>query len=276
MPTKYQTQVTMTTKAKPSQVSRDAVTKSATSRTEAIEQRTKSAQVVPLKAHTYSSAQSQSHILFAPISTRRTPGLLYYGAKRIFDLILGLIFLIIATPIILLAAVAIRVETKGSPFFIQTRLGKGGKPFKIVKLRGMFIDARKRFATYYDYSNHKDLEFFFHHEEDPRVTGAGKFIRKTSIDELPNLWNVVIGDMSLVGPRPEIPEVLALYGPYRDEYVSVKPGVTCLSKITGRDRLTKKETIAFDLDYVRRRGFLLDLRILWKTLRGVVLRRDVF
>jgi lipopolysaccharide/colanic/teichoic acid biosynthesis glycosyltransferase len=184
--------------------------------------------------------------------------------------------LIFATPVILLAAVIIRVETKGSPFFIQTRLGKGGKPFRIVKLRGMFIDARTRFASYYDYSNHKDLEFCFHHEEDPRVTRAGRFIRKTSIDELPNLWNVVIGDMSLVGPRPEIPEVLELYGPYLQEYLSVKPGVTCLSKCTGRDRLTKRETIEFDLDYIHRRSFALDFRILWKTFRSVVLRRDVF
>jgi lipopolysaccharide/colanic/teichoic acid biosynthesis glycosyltransferase len=200
----------------------------------------------------------------------------YEAAKRVFDFILGLILLIIATPIILLAVVTIRLETKGSPFFIQTRLGKGGKPFKIVKLRGMFIDARTRFASYYDYSNHKDLEFCFHHEEDPRVTRAGKFIRRTSIDELPNLWNVMLGDMSLVGPRPEIPEVLALYGPYREEYLSVKPGVTCLSKCTGRDRLTKRETVEYDLGYIRNRSFGLDFTILWKTFRGVVLRRDVF
>jgi len=276
MPTKYQAQVTMTTKVKPSQVPRESVALTATVRNEAIAQRTKSARVVTLKPHNYSPAKSQNDALFVPVSKARTPGLAYEAAKRVFDFVLGLILLIIATPIILLAAVAIRVETKGSPFFIQTRLGKGGKPFKIVKLLGMFIDARTRFASYYDYSNHKDLEFCFHHEEDPRVTRAGKFIRRTSIDELPNLWNVVLGDISLVGPRPEIPEVLALYGPYREEYLSVKPGVTCLSKCTGRDRLTKKETIEFDLGYIRDRSFGLDFKILWKTFRGVVLRRDVF
>ena len=159
---------------------------------------------------------------------------------------------------------------------MQTRLGKNGRPFKIVKLRGMFKDARDRFPSYYDYSNKQDLDFCFHHEVDPRVTRAGNFIRKTSIDELPNLWNVVLGDMSLVGPRPEIPEVMALYGSYRDEYLSVKPGVTCLSKCTGRDRLTKRETIEYDLDYIRRRSFRLDLQLLWQTFRGVVMRRDVF
>ena len=140
----------------------------------------------------------------------------------------------------------------------------------------MYADARMRFPSFYDYSSKRDLDFCFHHEEDPRLTRAGMFIRKTSIDELPNLWNVVLGDISLVGPRPEIPEVMALYGKYRDEYLSVKPGVTCLSKCTGRDRLTKRETIEYDLDYIRRRNFRVDVRILWQTFRGVVLRRDVF
>jgi lipopolysaccharide/colanic/teichoic acid biosynthesis glycosyltransferase len=200
----------------------------------------------------------------------------YEVTKRAFDLTFGGALLLVATPIILIAAAAIRLESKGSPFFVQTRLGKNGRPFKIVKLRGMFKDARERFPSYYDYSNKQNLDFCFHHEVDPRVTRAGNFIRKTSIDELPNLWNVVLGDISLVGPRPEIPEVMALYGKFRDEYLSVKPGVTCLSKCTGRDRLTKRETIEYDLDYVRRRNFRVDMQILWRTFRGVVLRRDVF
>jgi lipopolysaccharide/colanic/teichoic acid biosynthesis glycosyltransferase len=200
----------------------------------------------------------------------------YLVAKRIFDLVVSVPLLLIATPIVLAAALAIRVNTPGSPFFFQTRLGMNGKPFKIFKLRGMYIDARSRFPAYYDYSQKRDLEFCFHHEHDPRVTSAGRIIRKTSIDELPNLWNVVTGDMSLVGPRPEIPEVLSLYGPHRDEYVSVKPGITCLSKITGRDRLTKRETINFDLRYIRTQRFGLDIKILWKTFSSVVLRRDVF
>jgi lipopolysaccharide/colanic/teichoic acid biosynthesis glycosyltransferase len=200
----------------------------------------------------------------------------YRFAKRCFDLSLGLVLLMMALPIVAIAALAIRINTPGSPFFFQTRVGKSGKPFKIFKLRGMYIDARTRFPHFYDYSQKQDLEFCFHHENDPRVTKAGKFIRKTSIDELPNLWNVVTGDMSLVGPRPEIPDVLALYGQYRTEYLSVKPGVTCLSKVTGRDRLTKRETIEFDLRYIRSRSFFLDLKILWKTFRSVVLRRDVF
>lgn len=276
MPAKYQVQVKMNTNVKPSQVPREAAVVAATARHESIAPRTQPAHFVPLKSHPYPRPLSQNDARFAPASDRRGPGLIYEAAKRVFDFALSLVLLAIATPIICAAAAAIRFETKGSPFFIQTRLGKNGKPFKIVKLRGMFIDARTRFASYYDYSSHTDLEFYFHHEEDPRITRAGKFIRRTSIDELPNLWNVLLGDMSLVGPRPEIPEVLSLYGPYRDQYLSVKPGITCLSKCTGRDRLTKKETIEFDLAYIRDRGFRLDFRILWRTFRGVVLRRDVF
>jgi lipopolysaccharide/colanic/teichoic acid biosynthesis glycosyltransferase len=221
-------------------------------------------------SHPQHSAQPRS----ATKRSRRRP--FNEAAKRVFDFFGGLVLLVVALPIILIAAAAIRFESKGSPFFVQTRLGKNGRPFKIFKLRGMFIDARVRFPSYYDYSKKQDLDFCFHHEFDPRVTRAGNFIRKTSIDELPNFWNVVVGDLSLVGPRPEIPEVMALYGAYREEYLSVKPGVTCLSKCTGRDRLTKRETIEYDLDYIRRRGFKLDLQILWRTFRGVVSRRDVF
>jgi|GEM_PF-490642 len=214
--------------------------------------------------------------LLSPKAKSRKRRIAYAVGKRTFDLIVGFALLIVATPIVLVAAVTIRINSPGSPFFFQTRLGRNGKPFKIFKLRGMYIDARTRFPSYYDYSQKRDLEFCFHHLEDPRVTRAGKFFRKTSIDELPNLWNVVLGDMSLVGPRPEIPEVLALYGPYRNEYLSVKPGITCLSKITGRDKLTKRETIDIDLEYIRTGSFASDFVILWRTIRSVLLRRDVF
>lgn len=201
---------------------------------------------------------------------------LYDIAKRAFDLIVGIPLLLLALPIFLCAAVWIRCESPGSPFFFQTRCGKHGKPFRIFKLRGMFIDARERFPELYDYSKNRDLDFHFHYNTDPRVTKTGQFLRRTSIDELPNLWNVVVGDLSLVGPRPEIPDILAMYGPYRDEYLSVKPGITCLSKITGRDVLTKRESIEFDLQYVRHRGFSQDLSILWKTFWGVMTRRNVY
>ncbi len=206
----------------------------------------------------------------------RTTSLGYRVCKRTFDLVVGFILLVIATPIVLLMALCIRLETPGSPFFFQTRMGLNGKPFRIFKLRGMYIDARQRFPELYDYSETRDLHFHFHAEDDPRVTRVGRISRSTSIDELPNLWNVVKGEMSLVGPRPEIPEVLEHYGAHRDEYLSVKPGITCASKCTGRDTLTKQETIDLDLRYIRERSFAHDLGIMWRTFCGVILRKNVF
>jgi len=283
MPTNYRAQVKMTPKQQSNHARRDAAAITPPLRDEPLvevkpvpqsgQQRIRDLR--PAKANIDVFADGNQS---RPSLSRgaRTAAFGYAVSKRAFDLLVGSVLLVIAIPIILVAAVAIRINTPGSPFFVQTRLATKGRPFKIFKLRGMYIDARSRFPTYYDFSAKRNLEFCFHHEEDPRVTRAGRFIRKTSIDELPNLWNVVLGDMSLVGPRPEIPEVLTLYGPYRDEYLSVKPGITCLSKVTGRDRLTKRETIEFDLDYIRRRSFSLDCKILWRTFRSVALRRDVF
>jgi lipopolysaccharide/colanic/teichoic acid biosynthesis glycosyltransferase len=198
-------------------------------------------------------------------------------ARRALDLIAGSVLLCLSAPIWLLAALAVRIETRGNPFFVQTRIGLGGKPFRIVKLRGMYIDARTRFPELYDYTRFGGgLDFHFHYEEDPRITRVGSFIRKTSVDELPNFINVVLGDMSLVGPRPEVPDVLELYGKHLASYVSVKPGITCLSKVTGRDTLTKRETVELDLTYIRDASLRMDGMILWKTFRNVLLRQDVF
>ncbi len=200
----------------------------------------------------------------------------YRISKRWLDLVLGSILLCCSLPIIIAAAIAVRLESKGSPLFIQTRVGLNGKPFRIFKLRGMYADARERFPELYDYSKHGSLDFHFHYKVDPRITGVGSFIRRTSIDELPNFLNVVLGSMTLVGPRPEIPEVSALYGKYRQQYLSVKPGVTCLSKISGRDLLTKEQTIRMDIGYIENMSTATDMRILWKTFWSVINRRNVF
>lgn len=202
----------------------------------------------------------------------------YKLVKALLDFILGLFFLIISAPVFLLAAIAVRIESKGNPFFLQSRVGKDGKLFKIIKLRGMYIDSRQRFPELYDYSSTRegnDLSFHFHYAEDPRVTKVGSFIRKTSIDELPNFINVVLGHMSMVGPRPEVPDVFEMYGSYKAIYMAVKPGVTCVSKCTGRDALTKEETLNLDLDYVAQASVLGDFKIIWKTMMSVLLRKDV-
>jgi len=197
----------------------------------------------------------------------------YLATKRLFDIVLGSLSLAISSPVILLAALAIRLESPGNPFFLQTRVGLKGRPFTIFKLRGMQIDARDRFPELYDYRQFTNLDFFFHYEHDPRITRVGQFIRRTSIDELPNFLNVVLGSMTLVGPRPDIPEMLRLYGPRAERYISVKPGVTCLSKITGRDLLTKRESIQLDLRYIEERSLRFDMRILWRTFQNIVFVR---
>jgi len=200
----------------------------------------------------------------------------YRVAKRLFDIVVGGLGLLLFAPLILAAAIAIWLETPGNPFFLQTRIGLGGKPFTIFKLRGMYRDARERFPDLYDYAKFGNLNFYFHPQEDPRITSVGAFLRRTSIDELPNLLNVLLGNMTLVGPRPEIPDVLVLYGHYALPYISVKPGVTCLSKTSGRDRLTKEESIKLDLEYIARMSPSLDCKILARTFSIVALRRDVF
>ncbi|MCK9199938.1 MAG: sugar transferase [Gallionella sp.] len=200
----------------------------------------------------------------------------YRFSKRWLDLVLGSILLCCSLPIIVMAAIAVRMESRGNPIFIQTRVGQNGKPFRIFKLRGMYADARARFPELYDYSKHGSLDFHFHYEQDPRITRVGNFIRRTSIDELPNFLNVVLGSMTLVGPRPEIPDVSALYGEYREQYLAVKPGITCLSKVSGRDLLTKEQTIRMDIAYIENRSTAVDLKILWATFWSVINRKNVF
>jgi len=202
----------------------------------------------------------------------------YVVGAFVIDSLLGWFFLLVSLPLILLAALAIRIESKGNPFFLQSRIGKGGKSFKLIKLRGMYVDSRERFPELYDYSHSgsKDsLDFHFHYDVDPRVTKVGAFVRKTSIDELPNFINVVLGQMSVVGPRPEVSDIFEIYGPFKETYISVKPGVTCVSKCTGRDSLTKQQTLEMDMKYIQNRSLLGDLFIIAKTGFGVLLRKDV-
>jgi exopolysaccharide production protein ExoY len=199
----------------------------------------------------------------------------YQIAKRVFDFIIALLCILLFAPVMLLAAIAIKIESPGPAIFKQRRVGRGEKEFVLYKFRGMYSDALTRFPELYTYHyDHDDLnKLFFHTDNDPRVTRVGRFLRKTSIDELPNLWNVLRGDISLVGPRPEIPEMLPYYGDAASIVLSVRPGVTSLAKAGGRDRLSFVQTLDLDLEYVRKRSFGLDLRILARTVVAV-LRRD--
>lgn len=197
--------------------------------------------------------------------------------RRTLDIVLSLVVLIWIAPVMLILMIAIRIETPGPALFRQTRVGRDGKLFTLYKLRGMFIDARERWPELYDYSFGADeiQTLRFHPEHDPRVTRVGRFIRRTSIDEVLNFWNVLRGDMSVVGPRPEIPEMLQYYGVAKDVILSVKPGVTSLAKASGRDGLNFADTLRLEEEYVNRRSLRLDAKVVGATALTVVLQRGV-
>lgn len=197
--------------------------------------------------------------------------------KDVTDRVLAAIGLLLISPVLFAVALAVKLDSPGPAFFRQTRVGRNGRPFTFWKFRGMHVDARERFPELYDYeySAEEVQNLRFHPGEDPRVTRVGGFIRRTSLDELPNLVNVVLGDMSLVGPRPEIPELLPYYGRAARLVLSVKPGITSLAKLLGRDHLTFQETLELDLRYVRERSLRGDLGILLGTVLLVTTGRSI-
>ena len=185
--------------------------------------------------------------------------------------------LLVIAPLLALIALAVRLDSPGPALFRQPRVGRDGRAFTFWKFRGMYVDARERFPELYDYrySAAEVRELRFHPREDPRVTRVGRVLRRTSLDELPNLVNVVLGDMSLVGPRPEIPELLPYYGDAGAEILSVRPGITSLAKLVGRDNITFEETLELDRRYIRERSLALDLRLLCGTAVMVVTGRNI-
>ncbi|WP_458232233.1 sugar transferase [Roseateles sp. P5_E8] len=198
--------------------------------------------------------------------------------KRCFEVMFALAVLVIASPVILLIAIIIRLDSPGPALFFQKRLGKDGKTFTFLKFRTLYVDARQRFPELYayQYSPEELSDLRFKVDEDPRVTRQGTWLRRTSLDELPNFWNVLTGDMALVGPRPEIPEMLPYYKGDMLLKFSVRPGVTGPAQISGRGRLTFFDTVGFDLDYVRKQSFLYDMQILLTTLRKVLVQDGAF
>ncbi len=196
-------------------------------------------------------------------------------ARRIAESLIAAAALIVTFPVMLLVALAIRIETRGPVLFRQWRVGRGGRLFTFVKFRTMYADARERFPQLYAYrySPEEIEQLAFKVPYDPRVTRVGEFLRRTTLDELPNFWNVLTGAMNLVGPRPEIPEMLPYY---REEHLakfSVPPGVTGLAQISGRGRLRFLETAELDVEYVRQRSLRLDAWIFARTA-WMILRRD--
>lgn len=207
-----------------------------------------------------------------------TPATTYDIMKRMFDLVVAGIMFVIVLPIMLVLAVLIRLDSPGPAIFQQKRVARGGRLFTFYKFRSMWVDARERFPEFYNFSYTPDQvqSIYLQFEEDPRVTRLGKFIRRTSLDELPNLIHIIHGDMSLVGPRPELPDVIRYYTPEQLAKFSVKPGLTGLAQIRGRGDLSMQETIAADLEYVQNRSFWHDIQILLATVQCVVLKKGAF
>ena len=193
-------------------------------------------------------------------------------AKRTLDIAVSLIVLVLTTPLILLAGIAVRITGPGPVFFRQTRIGKDGRPFGMLKIRTMEADSDEQvFADHLarlEASRHPEMAPMIRIEEDDRITAVGHFLRRWSIDELPNLWNVVRGPMSLVGPRPLVSaeaEMIGLDNPRFD----VKPGITGLAQIEGRDTITMAERTRYDELYVKTRSVPLDVKILIRTFTAV-------
>lgn len=199
----------------------------------------------------------------------------YTMIKRGMDIIgasMGLIFL---SWLFLIVAVLIKIEDpKGTVFFKQIRVGKNGKEFYMFKFRSMVSDAEERLKDLLKYNEIDGAMFKL--KEDPRVTKIGKFIRKTSIDELPQLWNVLKGEMSLVGPRPPLPREVKLYSEYDKQRLLVIPGCTGLWQVSGRSNLDFKDMVELDLQYIKNHSILGDLKIILKTVRLIFGSHDAY
>nr|WP_183279695.1 sugar transferase [Clostridium fungisolvens] len=190
--------------------------------------------------------------------------IVYRAVKRLLDLLGAFFGLIVASPVFLITSILIKLDSKGQVIFSQERVGLNGKTFKMYKFRSMVTNAEELKEKL-----HKQNEMsgpMFKIKEDPRVTKLGKFIRRTSIDELPQLINVLKGDMSLVGPRPSLPREVTMFEPWMLERLNVKPGLTCYWQVSGRNDIDFEDWMKLDVKYVRERNTFLDIKLIFKTI----------
>src|ERR1700682_1137629 len=211
--------------------------------------------------------------MFVPVAPPR-PIVSPAAIKRTFDLLTALLALFVALPFLALLIVAIVLESPGNPFFAQERLGLDGKRFKLLKLRTMVPDAEKRRAEI-EHLN-EALPPLFKVRNDPRVTRIGRVLRATSVDELPQLINVIRGEMSVVGPRPRLPYEFRLDAPGIARRLSVKPGLAGLWQVSGRAKLNYDEALRLDLQYIDTWSFWVDLKLIAKTFWVVVTLKGAY
>ena len=189
--------------------------------------------------------------------------LIYSILKRVIDVVGALFGLIILSPILIIVGVLIKLESKGPIIFAQKRVGLNGKEFKMYKFRSMVANAEEIKEKLKEKNEMSGPMFKI--KDDPRITKIGKFIRKTSIDELPQLINVLKGDMSLVGPRPSLPNEVKEFEPWMLKRLDVKPGLTCYWQVMGRNNIDFENWMKLDIKYVNERSFWLDIKLIFKT-----------
>ncbi|MDQ6727762.1 MAG: sugar transferase [Actinomycetota bacterium] len=193
------------------------------------------------------------------------------AGKRAFDIVVALVGLVVASPVMVVAALAIKLDTRGPVLFRQTRLGRGGTPFKVLKLRSMVVDAERMLQ---DLRHLNEVQWpLFKVRADPRTTRVGRFIRALSIDELPQLWNVLRGEMSLVGPRPALPGEIHGWSLELHRRLLVRPGITGMWQVSGRSDATFEDYMHLDLYYIDNWSLSMDVRILLRTVPSVLLQR---
>ena len=189
--------------------------------------------------------------------------------KRGLDISISGGALIALSPLLIITILAIKLESPGAAFFQQTRVGKNGKTFTMWKFRSMFIDAEARKAEL-ERKNEMSGGVIFKMKNDPRITRIGRFIRKFSIDELPQIWNVLCGDMSIVGPRPALPSEVSQYSLLERQRLRLKPGITCIWQVSGRSDIPFKQQVELDRRYISQSSFFTDLILILKTIPAVI------
>ncbi len=199
----------------------------------------------------------------------------YELLKRLMDIALSSVALLLLAPMMTTIAALVYLTDGTSPFFVQTRIGRYGRPFRCFKFRSMVPNADRLKAELMDSNDHADPRTF-KIKKDPRITWIGGFIRKSSLDELPQLWNVLWGDMSLVGPRPAIASEVEHYSPTDLLRLAVRPGLTCLWQIRGRGALPFEEQVKLDMEYVENRSLWLDLKLIVATVPAVLTCRGAY
>lgn len=189
---------------------------------------------------------------------------LYEVIKRLIDAVCSFLGVLVLSPLFIIIAIIIKTTSKGPVFFSQKRVGKNGKEFDMYKFRSMVVNAeelKEKLASQNEMSGP-----MFKMKDDPRVTKVGKFIRKTSLDELPQLWNVLKGDMSLVGPRPSLPKEVAQFEEWMYRRLEVKPGLTCYWQVSGRNNIDFEDWMKLDCKYVDERNIWIDIKLIFKTV----------